>query len=207
MDNYEYIIASLPNLDKDGKGLSGWSEEEILDWVAEQCSARDRQMLAALRRSWEDSADAEFYTSAATLRSRFLRAYLKFDLTLRNAKAEYLNVRLGRPSGQDTVSVSTLEPDDETRAKVQGLLSDDDLLRRERGIDDAYWETIDEASQGELFSIDAILAFLAKLHIVERWLALDAAAGKEMFARLIREIRGTYGEVKYSETKQNKRNI
>lgn len=201
MDNYEYIIASLPILDKDGKGLSGLSEDEVIDGISDLCSERDRALIGALRKSWGDDADAAFYASALSLHSAFLRKYFRFDLTLRNAKAEYLNLRLGRESGQDVISVTGFEADDETLAQVEGLLADDDLLRREKGIDDAYWEMVDGATVAELFSIDAILAFIAKLHIVCRWLRLDAGAGREMFARLIRDIRGTYGEVRY-ETKK-----
>lgn len=198
MGNYEYIIASLPILDKDGKGLSGMSEDEIIDEISELCSDRDRALIGILRRCWGEDIDADFYRGALSQHSAFLKTYFRFDLTLRNVKAEFLNNALGRQAGLDVISLEGFEADEETRCLAENIFKDNDLLRREKSIDDAYWEMIDAATVTELFSIDAVLAFIAKLHIVERWLKLDDATGKEMFSRLISDIRGTYGEVKFN---------
>ncbi len=198
MGNYEYIIASLPILDKDGKGLSGMSEDEIIDEISELCSDRDKALIGILRRCWGEDIDADFYQEALSRHSAFLKTYFRFDLTLRNVKAEFLNNALGRQSGLDVISLEGFEADEETRSLAESIFKDNDLLHREKSIDDAYWEMIDAATVTELFSIDAVLAFIAKLHIVERWLRLDDATGKEMFSRLIGDIRGTYGEVKFN---------
>ena len=47
--------------------------------------------------------------------------------------------------------------------------------------------------------MEAILAFVAKLKIVDRWLTLDEEQGKEMFKRLVDEVRGTFKGVNYQE--------
>ena len=44
-----------------------------------------------------------------------------------------------------------------------------------------------------------MLAYVAKLHIVNRWLALDQEKGRELFRQLVSEVRGTFKGVKYTE--------
>ena len=41
----------------------------------------------------------------------------------------------------------------------------------------------------EVFTIDQILGFVAKLQIVARWLRLDPQTGRELFRQLVEEIR------------------
>ncbi|MBQ2565537.1 MAG: DUF2764 family protein, partial [Bacteroidales bacterium] len=47
------------------------------------------------------------------------------------------------------------------------------------------------------FDVNVILAFIAKLHIIWRWIALDPVTGKEMFEDLVDEVRGTFKGVNY----------
>jgi hypothetical protein len=53
------------------------------------------------------------------------------------------------------------------------------------------WEKIDEISVYNYFDIDAVLAFMQKADIVERWLSLDKQTGKEMFKKLINDLMKT----------------
>ena len=49
------------------------------------------------------------------------------------------------------------------------------------------------------FDIDTILGFIAKLNIVARWFRLDEQTGREMFKKLVDEVRGTFTGVQYNE--------
>ena len=42
----------------------------------------------------------------------------------------------------------------------------------------------------DYFDINAILSYLVRVNIVARWTQLDAARGREMFARLMAELDG-----------------
>jgi hypothetical protein len=44
-----------------------------------------------------------------------------------------------------------------------------------------------------------VLAYVAKLHIVNRWLALDKERGMERFRQLVAEVRGSFKGVEYKE--------
>ena len=124
------------------------------------------------------------------LKDHFLREYFRFDLNVRNAKVAYLNKALGRPAGTDIFMSAPGEF--EEAQKLDSVLATDDILARERGIDDLMWAKIDELTTFDYFDIDAVLGFIAKLHIVARWLKLDDETGRQMFARLVDEVRGSY---------------
>ncbi|MCR4571462.1 MAG: DUF2764 domain-containing protein [Bacteroidales bacterium] len=190
MNNYEYIIASLPLLSKDGKEMP--DTDAILSEIREQLSAKDISTLDLLLSSFDpDKLDAEFYRKAAKDRNRFIREFFCLDLGIRNTKVEYLNSTLSRPEGTDIV---ILDPDGddaefEQKAEVEALLRTDDILGRERALDDFYWKTVDALTVLDYFDLDVVLAFVVKLKMVERWLRLDEATGRELFRKLVKEIK------------------
>lgn len=190
MNNYEYIIASLPLLSKDGKEMP--DTDAILSEIREQLSAKDISTLDLLLSSFDpDKLDAEFYRKAAKDRNRFIREFFCLDLGIRNTKVEYLNSTLGRPEGTDIV---ILDPDGEDaefeqKSEVEALLRTDDILGRERALDDFYWKTVDALTVLDYFDLDVVLAFVVKLKMVERWLRLDEATGRELFRKLVKEIK------------------
>jgi hypothetical protein len=190
VNNYEYIIASLPLLSKDGKEMP--DTDAILSEIREQLSAKDISTLDLLLSSFDpDKLDAEFYRKAAKDRNRFIREFFCLDLGIRNTKVEYLNSTLGRPEGTDIV---ILDPDGEDaefeqKAEVEALLRTDDILGRERALDDFYWKTVDALTVLDYFDLDVVLAFVVKLKMVERWLRLDEATGRELFRKLVKEIK------------------
>ena len=74
-----------------------------------------------------------------------------------------------------------------------------DILARERGIDDLYWDKIDELTLFDYLNFDKILGMVVKMMIIRRWLILDEATGREMFKKLVDEVRGTFKGVEYNE--------
>ena len=70
---------------------------------------------------------------------------------------------------------------------------------RERALDDVSWDKISSLETFHYFDITAVLAYVAKLHIVNRWLALDEQKGRELFRRLVQEVKGTFKGVNYTE--------
>ena len=58
------------------------------------------------------------------------------------------------------------------------------------------WKRIDEITVMDVFDIEAILGFIAKLKIIDRWDRLDPETGRELFRKLVEEIRSTYDNKK-----------
>ncbi len=195
MNNYEYIIASLPTISTDAKASAGLDPDEIKEWILSQCSDEDKGLVNLLYEGFDDGKlDKDFYLKALASSSTFIREYFAFDLEVRNTKVAFLNKALGRPAGTDIFMDS---PETEDVQKIDSVLSRSDILDRERGLDDLMWEKISLLNTFDYFNMDAVLGFLSKMHIVERWLRLDDEKGREMFRSLVSEVRGTFKGVEY----------
>ena len=200
MNNYEYIISSLPAISLDWKFGEGASFETYVDWIKSQLSEADIKVVDRLLDGYKDeNLTREFYEAALKDDNRFLKEYYTFDLNVRNGKARFLNKAFERPLDQDTIKLETGEfPEG---PKLEEALNAPDLLSRERGLDSLMWDKINEITTFDYFDLEAILGFIARLHIIGRWFALDEKTGREMFRRLVDEVRGTFKGVKYEPAK------
>ena len=200
MGNFEYIIASLPYLTRDFHYAEGRGFQDVVAFIRDNLSDRDAAEMDFLLKGFRPEAlNADFYTDALARRNAFIREYFRFDLNLRNAKVRYLNKALGRPAETDLV-LEEAGGEFEEAARADAVLESGDLLERERGLDDLLWEKVDTLATFHYFDLTAVLGYLAKLHIVDRWLSLDEAAGRELFRRLVDEVRGTFKGVAYKES-------
>lgn len=200
MNNYEYIISSLPAISLDWKFGEGASFETYVDWIKSQLSEADIKVVDRLLDGYKDeNLTREFYEAALKDGNRFLKEYYTFDLNVRNGKARFLNKAFERPLDQDTIKLETGEfPEG---PKIEEALNAPDLLSRERGLDSLMWDKINEITTFDYFDLEAILGFIARLHIIGRWFALDEKTGREMFRRLVDEVRGTFKGVNYEPAK------
>lgn len=200
MNNYEYIISSLPAISLDWKFGEGASFETYVDWIKSQLSEADIKVVDRLLDGYKDeNLTREFYEAALKDGNRFLKEYYTFDLNVRNGKARFLNKAFERPLDQDTIKLETGEfPEG---PKLEEALNAPDLLSRERGLDSLMWDKILEITTFDYFDLEAILGFIARLHIIGRWFALDEKTGREMFRRLVDEVRGTFKGVNYEPAK------
>ncbi len=213
MSNFEYIISSLPYLTMDFKYAGQAGFNSVISDIKRDLDEKDQGLVEFLLKGFSDKElNADFYAAALRHRNRFLREYFRFDLNLRNAKVRYLNAQLGREPDMDVMTGEDPEAEDvdidgfrftggefEEALKVDNILADKDLVSREKGLDDLLWDKIDGLSTFHYFDIEAVLAYIAKLHIVTRWLNLDEEVGRDVFRRLLKDVRGTYKGVKYTE--------
>lgn len=207
MRNYEYIVASLPDI------TTGWkfgdkSPQDYIEEIVSLCSKKDNDLIEFLLNGYKDeNLNEDFYIKALTHNNRFIREFFKFDLNVRNAKVTYLNKALDRPAGKDVLTFSedapeavlmAVEAEFEEADDLETILNSGDILTREKGIDDLVWEKINNLTTFNYFDIEVILGFIAKLNIVSRWYKLDEQTGREMFKRLVDEVRGTFKGVEYN---------
>lgn len=212
MSNFEYIISSLPFLSSNYQYREGEGFKDVVEEIRRDLSASDAQTMDFLLEGFSDKLDADFYARALAHRNAYIREYFRFDLNLRNAKVRYLNERLGRDSGTDVIDGKGGPWDEgldtdlyrfrsgefEEAAAVQSALSRVDLIDREKELDDIQWAKADTLSHFHYFDLTAVLSYLTRLHIVDRWLSLDPESGRERFRRLVQEVRGTFRGVEYN---------
>ena len=212
MSNFEYIISSLPWLTVDFKYEEGQGFSNVLEEIRGNLGEKDTETLDFLLKGFRaDELNADFYAQALVHGVKFIREYFSFDLNLRNAKVRYLNRALGRPDEEDVITGKGGPNDQdldidlyrfkagefEEKDKVESALSQTDLLSREKDLDDITWEKVNNLETFHYFDITAVLAYVAKLNIVNRWLALDEQKGRELFVKLVEEVKGTYKGVKF----------
>ena len=209
MNNYVYIIAGLPDFTPDWrqgeKSLDGYLEQ-----MRELLSEKDNETISFIIKGFDkDQIGFDFYKEALAHRIGFIREFFQFDLNVRNQKVRYLNHALGRDADKDIISMrdpeaeeTGLEPEEpefKESARLQSILEGNDILSRERGIDDLYWDKIDELTLFDYLNFDKILGVMAKMMIIRRWLILDEETGRAMFKKLVDEVRGTFKGVEYNE--------
>ena len=211
MSNYVYIIAGLPDFTPDWK-QGDKSLDEILNQVRELLSEKDNEVLDFIAKGFDkDQIGLDLYKEALSHRTGFIREFFQFDLNVRNQKVRYLNQELGRDHEKDVITLrdpeaeeTGLEPEEpefKEAARLQNILEGHDILARERGIDDLYWDKIDELTLFDYLNFDKILGMTVKMMIIRRWLMLDEETGRAMFKKLVDEVRGTFKGVEYNESK------
>ena len=209
MNNYVYIIAGLPDFTPDWR-QGEKSLDEYFEQVRELLSAKDNEVVDFIMRGFDkDQIGLDFYKEALAYRLGFIRKFFQFDLNVRNQKVRYLNQALGRAPEKDVLcmrdpeledtGMEPEEPEFKEAAALQSILEGNDILSRERGIDDLYWDKIDELTLFDYLNFDKILGVVAKMMIIRRWLILDEETGRAMFKKLVDEVRGTFKGVEYNE--------
>lgn len=195
MTNYYYIVASLPPISRDWK-FGDKTAEELIGEIKNLSTPGDLELIEYVEKGFNDSnLDGTFYRNALTHRNKFIKEYYRFDLNVRNAKVRYLNKALGRETDRDVIDIPA--GDFEQAGVLDGILNGKDILGRERAIDNLYWEWLDGMTVGHYFDMDVILAFILKLHIIDRWHMLDEQTGREMFRKLMDEVKATFKGVEY----------
>lgn len=212
MSNFEYIISSLPYLTADFKYDSGMGFRNVVEEIRSNLSEKDEEALDFLLKGFDPNAlNEDFYAQALKHPLKFIREYFRFDLNLRNAKVRFLNQQLGREAEQDVITGKGQEYDEdldidlyrfnggefEEKNKVESALASVSLLDREKDLDDIVWGKVSQLETFHYFDITAVLGYIAKLKIVDRWLALDPDTGRERFHQLVKEVKGTFKGIEF----------
>ena len=202
MDNYEYIVASLPVLRPEDSRSDNVNAEALIAEIREQLSGRDQAVLDQLRAGYDAGQLTEdFYRQILRHKNRFLREWFRFDLDLRNATVGYLNHQLHRAPDHDKILLEEREVEEFPELEAaERILRGADILQRERGLDELRWHKVDEITLLDYFDLETLLGYVAKLKIIDRWLQLDPDSGRALFRRMVEEIRTTYDNKKQNIT-------
>lgn len=202
MDNYEYIVASLPVLRQEDSRTDSLDAGELVDQIREQLSGPDQAVLDLLLSGYDpEQLTEDFYKQMLRHKNRFLREWFRFDLDLRNATVGYLNKQLHRAPDHDKILLEGREVEEFPELEdASRILNGTDILQRERGLDDLRWRKIDEITLMDYFDLETLLGYAAKLKIIDRWLQLDPDSGRALFRRMVDEIHSTYDNKKQTIT-------
>ncbi|MFI3267230.1 MAG: DUF2764 family protein [Rikenellaceae bacterium] len=150
----------------------------------------------------ENTLQTQYFQKMKSARSLFLRKWFQFDLDMRNICSAYT----ARAKQRDIMSIVVGEGDIQTllvssAAADFGLkgvfdyadelfatLSLEDMLQKERKLDNIRWDKIDELVTFDYFNVEVILSYIAKIAIINRWLMLDENVGREMLRKLTEDL-------------------
>ena len=146
-----------------------------------------------------------YYKACENSGSRLLKEWSQTDRTIRNIVAATLarqhgiaidTVVVGEDSVTEALSRSSAA-DFGLRAElpyveqlVAAVADEQNMLEKERKIDNVRWNELSELSTFAYFDLNAVIAYLVKVNMVARWAALDAKVGREMLDRLVSELNG-----------------
>jgi hypothetical protein len=180
--------------------------EQLPDYLREFIDhfRRDEPLYPGL--SWENQLTAAFHAHASRLDNAFLRDWFAFERDLENVRAALAARRVSLSLDDqligDNLVTQTLR---RSHARDFGLgaewpyiddvlriYQNDNLMEREKAIDMLKWRYIDERNTFNYFSVEALLGFLLKASMVERWLSLEVETGRALFQRLIDDLTQSY---------------
>ncbi|MCK9326685.1 MAG: DUF2764 domain-containing protein [Bacteroidales bacterium] len=169
--------------------------------------------------SWEDQLTSLYYHYMTRQSGNiFLSNYYEFDQNIRNIITA-LNIRkyklkeknrfIGDNIVSEALTQSTLKDFGLTGEfpLIESLLhifEEDDLIKRERAIDQIRWDYLDELNTFNYFTVEVILAQVIKLRMILRWIRLDEPTGRELFRKFIDNLNNSYTFDKEFDIKKKK---
>lgn len=154
----------------------------------------------------ERQLTSNYYEYLLQSGNQFMNDYVRYELNLKNVLTALNGRKYDMDISADIIGDGDIEYSlKKSRARDFGLANDVDnlesiihlyeipnLLDRELKLDLMRWQSLDEATFFNYFSIEKVLAFIVKVFIVERWISLDEEKGKELFKRLITDLENSY---------------
>lgn len=184
--------------------------EDIVDYMAHFINDFKDEAQERSHLNFENSLQALFYNYVSQTKNNFLKQWFIFDRDVKNIIAainckEYNynaeNQLILTDSNNEVYHILTKSaPKAELLADsvpfVDEILrvtsSESDITGKEKAIDLIKWKFLDEQTVFNYFTIEKVLSYIIKLGIVERWANMDSETGKQLFNKLINDIKESY---------------
>lgn len=151
----------------------------------------------------EDQLAALYYNYAMKCNNRFVASWFEFNLNINNILVAFTARKYKWDIARNVVgNTEVCETLRTSSARDFGLTGEVDyfdslqkineiteLVEREKRIDSLRWNWMEDAIFFDYFTIERIFAFLLKLEMIERWMALDKEKGSQLFRSIIEELK------------------
>lgn len=150
-----------------------------------------------------DILASDYYSFAMTSKNRFVSAWFEFNLNINNIqsaiaarkyKLDVSSVIVGNNDVCEMLRVSNARDfglgDTLTYLdNIQRITEIDDLIEREKKIDQLKWNWLEVESFFDYFTIERLFVFLLQIEMIERWISLDKDKGNELFRAMIESLK------------------
>ena len=188
------LIASV----KEGEKPDAKFPSYLYDFIAQYLALPADELYKA-----ENLLASAYYAYAMKSKNPFIASWFEFNLNINNILAAFaarkykMNVaevivgdteaceRLRTSNARDFGLSETLdyfEP-------LQRLVETDDLVEREKKVDQLKWKWLEDASFFHYFTVERLFVFLLQLEMIERWVLLDKEKGSELFRQMIQNLK------------------
>ena len=152
---------------------------------------------------WDDRLAALYYAYALRCKNRFMIDWFDFNLTVNNVlialTARKYKLDIAPHIVGDTVVCDALRTSNAHDFGLSGSIDyweqlakageTEDLVEREKKIDQLRWNWLEEHSTFKYFTVERIIVFFQQLSIIERWIPLDKEKGNKMFRSIIAALK------------------
>ena len=153
----------------------------------------------------EDDMLYKFYRYAIeTCPNKMVRQWYKLNLDITNILTAFLARKNGWNvanyiQGEDEVTEMiltnntkdfNLTAEYDYVADLVKMVECEDPVEKERKMDAFKWVWLENETFFNIFSVEAIFAYLCKLEMLYRWKKLDVEEGREIFQQIIENLRG-----------------
>ena len=188
------LIASV----KEGEKPDAKFPSYLYDFIAQYLALPADELYKA-----ENLLASTYYAYAMKSKNPFIASWFEFNLNINNILAAFaarkykMNVAevivgdtdvcemLRTSNARDFGLSETLdyfEP-------LQRLVETDDLVEREKKVDQLKWKWLEDASFFHYFTVERLFVFLLQLEMIERWVLLDKEKGSELFRQMIQNLK------------------
>ena len=151
----------------------------------------------------EDRLAALYYAYAMKCRNKFVSAWFGFNLTMNNIlvaltarkfKMDIAPLIVGDTEVCEALRTSSardfgLTGEVEMLEQLVKISETEELVEREKKIDQLRWNWMEEATFFNYFTIERLFVFLLQLEMIERWISLDKEKGNQLFRSIIAALK------------------
>lgn len=167
---------------------------------------KDEELSKEVTISWENLLTEMYYEYVLKTKNKFLKQWFEFNQNLNNIlighNCRKYNMEAEKQLLGDNMVTKAilksnandfgLETDLSYVSEILTLADNDNLMAREKGLDQLKWDKVEEITLFDYFTIDVVLAYTIKLDMAYRWLELDEETGREMFSKVIDDLKSGF---------------
>lgn len=151
----------------------------------------------------EDRLAALYYGYAMKCKNKFISAWFGFNLTINNVlvaltarkfKMDAASLIVGDAEVCESLRTSNardfgLTGEVEILEQLVKISETEELVEREKKIDQLRWNWMEEATFFNYFTIERLFVFLLQQEMIERWISLDKEKGNQLFRSIIAALK------------------
>ncbi len=148
---------------------------------------------------WEAKLTEAYFKEAIKSENEFLNQWMEFELNLKNLLLVLSNRKKSLQFSEIILEANEIAAlmkenpaaDFSTERTIDfmnqavKIIETENLIERERKIDSLRWKKLEEMTFFNYFTVEAILSFIIKLMILERWAMLKQETGKDFLPSML----------------------